>query len=427
MSGPRDLAELEARAKAGDAQAQYILSAVLSRQGKKVDSREWLRRAVAAGYPDALYTQATNLMSGLDGPPDFQRAEQILRDATAKGSQAARRTLALVRAVGATDKPDWLKAAELLVDAALAGDGQALRELGFLIEMAAPGDPRAAHALLQAARAKDGLAAFAVLRRSQRASVGATQAELSEWSEVLRGFAYPLAHCLDGATHTGSVSPAQLDRGQLLTLLRELPGMRVPLRTGISESPRVARIDKLMTAEECEYVIGLAKPQLNPSTVTNPVTGQAMRHAERTSSTASLAPLYQDLIIHCINLRLAAAAKLPAENGEMLSILRYEPGQEYSPHFDFLGSKNDPAAQFETAGQRIRTLLVYLNADYDGGETEFLSNRLKVRGSVGDAVLFHNVDDAGKPDLTSRHAGLPVKQGAKWLASKWFRERAYRI
>ena len=70
----------------------------------------------------------------------------------------------------------------------------------------------------------------------------------------------------------------------------------------------------------------------------------------------------------------------------MLSILRYDSGQEYTPHFDFLGSKNDPAAQYETAGQRVRTLLVYLNTDFEGGETEFLSNRLKVKGNVGDAV-----------------------------------------
>ena len=428
MSGPRDLAELEARAKAGDAQAQYVLSAVLSRQGRKLDSREWLRRAVAAGHPDALFTHATNVLNGLDGPRDLPRAEQMLRDAVAKGSQAARRPLALISALGITGKPDWLKAIELIVDAALANHAPALRELGLLVEMAAPGDPRATLALLQAARAGDGLAAFAIIRRSAKNATGASPDELAPWSEGLRRNSHPLAHYLTAASAASSAAPSTtLDRGTLLALLREPPGQSVPMRTEISESPRILRIDKLMTAEECEYVIGIAMPQLHASMVTNPATGQGMRVAERSSSTASLAPLYQDLVLHCINLRLAAAAKLPYENGEMLSILRYEPGQEYTPHFDFLGSKNDPAAQFETAGQRVRTLLVYLNTDYDGGETEFLSHRLKVKGNVGDGVLFHNVDAAGNPDLSSRHAGLPVTQGTKWLASKWFRERAYRI
>jgi TPR repeat protein len=428
MSGPRDLAELEARAKTGDAQAQYVLSAVLSRQGKKLDSREWLRRAVASGHPEALFTHGTNVLNGLDGPRDVARAEQILRDAVAKGSNAARRPLAVMSALGANGKADWLKAIELIVDAALANFPPALRELGLLVEMAAPNDPRATFALLQAARGGDGLAAFAVIRRSAKTATGASQEELMNWSEGLRRNNHPQAHDLTVASKTsGSPPSAVLDRNALLGLLREPPGQRVPMRTEVSESPLVLRIDKLMTAEECEYIVGIALPQLQPSMVTNPVTGQGMRVPDRSSSTASLAPLYQDIVVHCINLRLAAAAKLPYENGEMLSILRYDIGQEYTPHFDFLGSKNDPAAQYETAGQRVRTLLVYLNTDYDGGETEFLSNRLKVKGNVGDAVLFHNVDAAGNPDLSSRHAGLPVTRGTKWLASKWFRERAYRI
>ncbi|MBI1212243.1 MAG: hypothetical protein GC190_12325 [Alphaproteobacteria bacterium] len=428
MSGPRDLAELEARAKAGDAQAQYVLSAVLGRQGRKVDSREWLRRAVAAGHPDALFTQATNILSGIDGPRDVKRAEQILRDAVAKGSQAARRPLAVMYALGVTGRVDWLKAIELIVDAALASHAPAQRELGLLIEMAAPNDPRAAFALLQAARGGDGLAAFAVIRRSARIATGASHDELMQWSEGLRAGNHPLAHYLtSNVTTSASPRAASLDRSELLALLREPPGLRIPIRNEVSDGPRVLRIEKLMTAEECEYVVGAALPQLNPSMVTNPMTGQAVRIPDRSSSTASLAPLYQDLVIHCINLRLAAAAKLPYENGEMLSILRYDIGQEYTPHFDFLGSKNDPAAQYETAGQRVRTLLVYLNADYEGGETEFLSNRLKVKGNVGDAVLFYNVDAAGNPDLSSRHAGLPVRSGTKWLASKWFRERPYKL
>lgn len=428
MNSPRDLAELEARAKAGDAQAQYIMSALLSKQGRKLDSREWLRRAVAQGHPDALFTQGTNVLQGLDGPRDIVRAEQMLRDAAAKGSQAARRPLALMAALGALSKPDWLKAIDLIIEAALADHSAALRELGLLIEMAAPNDPRAAFALLQAARGGDGLAAFAIIRRSMTSPTGATQEEIVKWTEGLRRNNHPLAHYLMAASaEGGELASVTLDRNELLGLLREPPGVRVPIRHEVSESPHVLRIDQLLTAEECEYVIGIALRHLRPSMVTNPATGQSMRMPDRSSSTASLAPLYQDLIVHCINLRLAAAAKLPHENGEMLSILRYDVGQEYTPHFDFLGSKNDPIAQYETAGQRIRTLLVYLNTDYDGGETEFLSNRLKVKGEVGDAVLFHNVDAAGNPDLSSRHAGLPVRQGTKWLASKWFRERAYRI
>src|SRR6185436_13237962 len=109
--------------------------------------------------------------------------------------------LAVMCAVGANAKPDWPKAIELLVDAALAGHGPALRELGLLIEMAAPGDARAAHCLREAARATGGLAGFAVIRRSVKEPAGATKDELSQWVAVLTRTNHPLTHYLSAATH----------------------------------------------------------------------------------------------------------------------------------------------------------------------------------------------------------------------------------
>jgi prolyl 4-hydroxylase len=261
--------------------------------------------------------------------------------------------------------------------------------------MASPGNTLALLCLSEAARAGDALAAIALSRRGIERLPGQPR------------FA--------------------LDKSQLEHLLQSPPGIRAAAPVQLSARPRVLRFDKLLTREECDYVIGVAGPQLHPSTVTNPATGAAMQHLERTSSDAMLSPYDHDLAVHCINLRLSAAAGMPVENGELLSVLRYEPGQEYRPHVDYFGDINEDATQFETAGQRVRTLLVYLNDAYDGGQTHFLSNGLKVKGTPGDAIVFHNVDGEGEPDPSSRHAGLPVQRGAKWLISKWFRERAYRV
>ena len=70
------------------------------------------------------------------------------------------------------------------------------------------------------------------------------------------------------------------------------------------------------------------------------------------------------------------------------------------------------------------TFLVYLNDDFQGGETEFLSTGLKVKGRKGDGLLFRNADESGQPDLNSRHAGLPPVSGIKFLASRWIRQRS---
>ena len=113
----------------------------------------------------------------------------------------------------------------------------------------------------------------------------------------------------------------------------------------------------------------------------------------------------------------------PYERGEFLSVLQYRQEEEYRPHFDWLGAGGD----LDLHGQRSRTALVYLNDDYTGGETKFMTPDLSVVGQPGDLLTFANVDKRGAQDMNSRHAGAPVTQGVKWLASKWYRERAYRF
>jgi prolyl 4-hydroxylase len=184
----------------------------------------------------------------------------------------------------------------------------------------------------------------------------------------------------------------------------------------------VRRFDHLLSVEECEYLIGLSARLLVPAEVLDRTTGQRAQSRVRTNSVAVFWPVHQDLVVHAINLRLAAATALPAENGELLNILMYRPGEEYRPHYDFF----PPAiAAGDPNGQRIRTLLAYLNTDFADGETSFITAGMKIKGNVGDAIVFHNCDAAGAPDRSTLHAGLPVTRGQKWLVSKWYREKTF--
>ena len=113
---------------------------------------------------------------------------------------------------------------------------------------------------------------------------------------------------------------------------------------------------------------------------------------------------------------LSAASQTAPEQGEPLQILRYQVGGQYKPHFDSIpGFKN----------QRAYTMLVWLNEEYEGGETWFNAPKLALKGVPGDAVLFRNVRADGRRDPLSAHAGLPVKSGEKLIASKWIRQRAF--
>ena len=190
----------------------------------------------------------------------------------------------------------------------------------------------------------------------------------------------------------------------------------LPSPERLSDAPEVTLFRKMLTAEECRYLIGRAQPDFQPAVIVDPASGQLRPHPVRTSDNASFPWIDETPAIHAINRRIAAASGTEVHAGEPLQILRYKPGQEYRPHHDALP---------HTDNQRILTMLVYLNDEYEGGETLFLSTGLKVKGAVGDALLFRNADATGRPDPLAQHAGLPVSAGEKLLASRWIHEKRF--
>lgn len=184
----------------------------------------------------------------------------------------------------------------------------------------------------------------------------------------------------------------------------------------IGSAPTVLRCEHLLTPEECAHIAHAARDLLQPGIVVDPQTGRNMIHPVRTSHNAVIGPTREDLVVAAIHRRVAAMTATDFRQGEPLSVLHYAPGQEYKPHYDALPATNN---------QRIKTVLLYLNEGFGGGETLFLNNGLKITPRAGDAIIFDNVDVAGRPDKTTQHASLPVTHGAKWLATRWIRERPY--
>ncbi len=182
----------------------------------------------------------------------------------------------------------------------------------------------------------------------------------------------------------------------------------------IGTAPNVTAYPAFLTPEECRLLIDAAAPYLQPSMVVDPRSGQPMRDPVRTSHAAAFPFVLETPFIHAINRRIAKATATAPEQGEPAQILRYRPGEEYKPHIDALTGTDNP---------RATTFLIYLNTDYRGGETLFLSSGLRVRGGLGDAVSFGNMMADGRPDPSSRHAGLPVVSGQKLIVSKWIRAR----
>jgi prolyl 4-hydroxylase len=206
-----------------------------------------------------------------------------------------------------------------------------------------------------------------------------------------------------------------LAEAQARVLEREPEQDQYPCET-LAQSPGIRLFRAVLAPAEREWMAIRAQPFLEPSFVEEPGTGKRIPHPVRTSRGMSFGPLQEDLVVNRINRRIAWLSGTEYGWGEPLHVLSYEPGEEYKPHFDALPGVDN---------QRLMTAIVYLNDGYEGGETVFPELDLTVRGKPGDMILFANVDQAGKRDEKSRHAGLPVTSGRKWIATRWIRQRRY--
>ena len=189
--------------------------------------------------------------------------------------------------------------------------------------------------------------------------------------------------------------------------------------------PVIAVLANVLSAGECEQLIALARPRLRPSTVVDPVTGEN-RVAEYRNSEGMFFALGETPFIAALDARFAQIANLPIDHGEGLQVLRYAPGGHSAPHFDFLMPRNPTSEQsLRRSGQRVSSLVAYLNEVPGGGETTFPRAGLAICPQRGNAVYFEYCNDRSQVDAASLHAGALVTEGEKWVVTKWMRERRF--
>ena len=199
-------------------------------------------------------------------------------------------------------------------------------------------------------------------------------------------------------------------------------GIDVVLRL---EQPCIAVLANVLSGDECTAVIAQGAPRLAPSTVVDPVSGADLAAAHRSSDGMFFDLCETDLIAR-IDRRVSALMGLPVAHGEGLQLLRYRPGCASRAHHDFLAPHNDAnRASVARSGQRVSTLVIYLNDVAAGGATEFPALGLRVAPLRGNAVYFEYANQDGQLDHATLHAGLPVEQGEKWVLTKWMRARPF--
>jgi len=202
-------------------------------------------------------------------------------------------------------------------------------------------------------------------------------------------------------------------------------GDRVAQITGRHARNGIFYVRGLLSPEECEAMIADSAARIRGSTVVDPQSGQFVPDARRSSSGTHF-ERGATPVVQAVEQRLAVLSGLPEANGEGLQILHYRVGGEYRPHFDYFDPATPGCAlQLKHGGQRLLTIIVYLNDVAGGGSTIFPELGLEFLPERGAALLFASMTREGALQPASLHGGSPVTGGVKWIATRWIRVGPY--
>lgn len=224
----------------------------------------------------------------------------------------------------------------------------------------------------------------------------------------------------------------------------------------LHQSPPVLVIDHFLTTQECQEIYQIAVPNdnnvietdtsMSPNTKTTATprtlqpavqveskTFSVLAQSRRTST--SWFCYYQSVPTLLAKTRDVLGMDL--HQLEEPQIVRYQSGQEFSWHYDQV-----PTPQLGNGGQRLATLLVYLNTvpDGGGGGTVFRDLRdchghtLTVQPVQGTALLFFPAFGDGRPDDRTLHRGEPILDvtgttgeiAEKRIVQMWIHQGSYR-
>lgn len=191
----------------------------------------------------------------------------------------------------------------------------------------------------------------------------------------------------------------------------------------VCEDPLIAHVPGFISPGLCAYLCARARPDLQRATVVR--NGQSTFELDdsRTNTMFGYSISTVDLPLVALQQKIATLVEMPVTHLEPINVLHYSAGERFTHHFDSFSSREDMVTSpLGNYGQRLLTLLVYLNEDYEEGETDFPALNFKFRGKTGDALFWRNTTEDGEVHQLTLHAGLPPRSGEKWVISQWIRE-----
>jgi prolyl 4-hydroxylase len=386
-----------------------------------------LESAAAALHPASSFNLGCLHLFGLIDAADRERGKLLIGQAAELEHSGALYQEAMLELAKPAKQPDWQyaneclrKSAELKYPTALRSlavhwshvQDEPLRRLGTLcLEHAATGGDMVSLALLMH-RLYSGIGCEKNILRASAINTLLLESEI------------PVENPLNRA-HTHFANAGQIAALPALPMPQLQNDCRPPAADMINASPWISVSDHVINQEESYLLQYIGAPHLSPSITAAP-DGQRVQVRLRTSFDMMLEEMLEDINLLLIQRRMAAIVGTTPAYSEYLQLLRYQIGQEYRPHRDYLPGSLITPLEEGGAGQRESTVIVYLNDVKAGGETEFLELDKKIAPKMGRVLAFRNLHADGSPNTRTLHAGLPVSSGTKWIATMWIHQGVFR-
>lgn len=164
----------------------------------------------------------------------------------------------------------------------------------------------------------------------------------------------------------------------------------------------VEEFPNFLTPDECDHLIKISKNNLEKSE-----TVEGLDEEHRLSMQTWINDDDSKLVAR-ISKKVSELTQTDIKKQEPLQIVKYDKNGFFNPHYDS-----------DKSISRHLTFLIYLNDDFEGGETVFPHINKRVKPVKGKAVLWHNMFKNGAKIYDSFHGGDIIKNGDKWIATKW--------
>ncbi|XP_042231301.1 prolyl 4-hydroxylase subunit alpha-2-like [Homarus americanus] len=199
---------------------------------------------------------------------------------------------------------------------------------------------------------------------------------------------------------------------------RRLMPFKVELRW---PDPVIVVYHDVLSDAETDMVREIATPRLTTTMVHSFTTHEARKSLARIGK-AAWVRRGDDKTVDKILQRIEDMTSLTTRTSEDFHVLNYGIGGHYDAHVDFFDLQNKSLDKEPHQGDRLATILFYLNDVEAGGSTVFPMLGVEVPARRGSALFWFNIKRSGQGDYRTLHAACPVLLGEKWIANLWIHE-----